>query len=52
MHLDDALRYGEPKTGAAFFLSDGIVRLLEFLKQSRLVGSGDPGSGVANGYME
>src|SRR5262249_49569929 len=52
MHLDDALRYGQPQASAALLLGDGIVGLLEFLKQPRLIVSGDPGSGVADRYIE
>jgi hypothetical protein len=33
VHLDDALRYGKPQAGAAFFAGDGIVGLLELPKQ-------------------
>src|SRR5215469_17184733 len=52
VHLNDPLGDGQPQAGAALLLGDGIVGLLEFLKQPRLIGSGDPGSGVANGYMK
>ena len=43
VHLDDALRYGEPQASAAFLAGDGIVGLLEFLEQLGLVGSEIPG---------
>ena len=52
MHLDDALRYGEPQAGTALLLGDGIVGLLELLKQLGLIGSGDARTGVADRYME
>jgi len=52
VHLNDALRYGEPKTGAAFLAGDGIVGLLKLLKQPHLVGSGDAGSRVTDRDME
>ena len=52
MHLNDALRYGEPKTGAAFLAGDGIAGLLKLLKQPHLVGSGDAGSRVTDRDME
>src|SRR5437660_11663515 len=48
VHLNDALRYGEPQASAAFLLGDGIVGLLELLKQLSLIGSGDAGTGIAN----
>jgi hypothetical protein len=35
VHLDDALRYGEPQAGATFLLGDGIIGLLKLLKQRR-----------------
>jgi len=52
MHLDDALRYGQPQASAALLLGDGIVGLLEFLKQLGLIGSGNARSGVAHRYMK
>jgi 2-iminobutanoate/2-iminopropanoate deaminase len=33
VHRDDAFRYGEPQAGATLLARDGIVSLLEFLKQ-------------------
>ena len=33
VHLDDALGYGKPQAGAALLAGDGVVRLLELLKQ-------------------
>jgi hypothetical protein len=48
MHLDDALRYGEPQAGAALLTGDGIVGLLELLKQLGLIGSGYAGAGVTD----
>jgi hypothetical protein len=38
VHLDDALGYSEPQAGSALLLGDGIVRLLELLKQFGLIG--------------
>jgi hypothetical protein len=52
VHLNDALRYGEPQAGAALLAGDRVVRLLELLKQLGLIGSGDTGSGVADRDME
>src|SRR6516165_4761650 len=52
VHLNDALRYGEPKTGAALLACDGIVGLLELLKQLGLIGSGYARSGVTHRHME
>ena len=37
VHLNDALGYSESQAGAALLLGDGIVRLLELLKQPGLV---------------
>ena len=47
MHLNDALRYGQPQAGAAFLLGDGIVGLLKFLKQPCLIGGGNTGPGIS-----
>jgi hypothetical protein len=52
VHLNDALRYGEPQAGAALFLGDGIVGLLKLLEQLGLVACGDAGTGVPDRYME
>ena len=52
VHLNDAFRYGESQAGATFLLGDGIVGLLELLKQLGLVGSGNAGAGVTNRDME
>jgi hypothetical protein len=52
VHLDDALRYGESQAGTTLFLGDGIVGLLELLKQLGLIGSGDAGTGVTDRYTE
>ena len=41
VHLYNALRYGEAQAGAALLAGDGIVGLLEFLKQLGLIGSGN-----------
>jgi hypothetical protein len=52
VHLNHALRYGEPQAGATLLASDRIVGLLELLKQLSLIGSGNTGAGVADRYME
>src|SRR6516165_10202536 len=52
VHLNDALRYSEPQTSAAFLTRDRIVGLLELLKQLGLIGSGDAGSSVPHRYIE
>jgi hypothetical protein len=52
MHLNDALRYGQPQAGAALLAGDGIIGLLELLKQLGLIGSGDASSGVPDRYTE
>src|SRR6516225_3689781 len=52
MHLDDALRYGQPQASAALLLGDGIVGLLELLEQLSLIGSGDAGAGITDRYIE
>src|SRR6516164_3054300 len=52
VHLDDALRYGESQAGAALLARDGIVRLLELLKQLDLIDSGDAGASVPDRYIE
>ena len=52
MHLDDALRYGEPQASAALLAGDRIVGLLELLKQLGLIVSRDARSGVTDRYME
>ena len=52
VHLNDALRYSEPQAGAAFLASNGIVGLLELLKQVGLIGGGDAGTGVTDRHME
>ena len=41
MHLNDALGDGKPQAGPALLAGDGVVRLLELLKQLGLIGSGD-----------
>jgi hypothetical protein len=48
VHLDDALRYGEPQAGATFLLGDSIVGLLELLKQLGLIDDGNAGTGVTD----
>src|SRR5947209_8050598 len=48
VHLDDALRYGEPQAGATLLASDRIVGLLKLLKQPGLIGCRDARSGVAH----
>jgi hypothetical protein len=35
VHLDDALRYGEPQASTSFLPGDGIIGLLELLKKPR-----------------
>jgi len=40
VHLNDALRYGQPQPGATFLAGDRIVGLLKLLKQLGLIGSG------------
>src|SRR5262249_60572137 len=45
VHLDDALRYGEPQASAAFIARNRIVRLLKLLKQLGLLSSGDARAG-------
>ena len=52
VHLNDPLGDGQPQAGATFLLGDGIVGLLELLKQPRLTGSGDAGSRVTDRDME
>jgi hypothetical protein len=52
VHLDDALRYGEPQASAALLLGNGIVGLLELLKQLGLIGRRNAGPGVVDRYME
>jgi hypothetical protein len=52
VHLDNALRNGEPQAGAALLAGDGIVGLLELLKQLGLIGSGDTGASVTDRYIE
>src|SRR5580700_2122503 len=52
VHLDDALRYGEPQAGAALLAGDRIVGLLELLKQFCLVGCGDARPGITDREME
>jgi hypothetical protein len=52
VHFNDAFRYGESQARAALLARDGIVRLLELLEQLGLIGSGYPGSGVTDRYME
>ena len=52
VHLNDALRYSQPQAGAALLAGDGIVGLLELLKQLGLIGCGNAGSGVTDRDME
>src|SRR5262249_2346378 len=52
VQLDDALRYGEPQAGAALLASDGIVSLLELLKEFGLIGCGDARASIADGYTK
>src|SRR5262249_38058530 len=52
VHLNDALGDGQSQAGAALLAGDGIVSLLELLKQLGLIGSGDAGSGVTDRYTE
>ena len=52
MHLNDALRYGEPQAGATLLARDGIVGLLELLEELGLIGSGNSRASVADRYME
>jgi hypothetical protein len=52
VHLDDALRYGEPQASAALLAGDGIVGLLELLKQLGLVGCGNARAGITDRYIE
>jgi hypothetical protein len=52
MHLNDPLGDGQSQAGATLLLGDGIVGLLEFLKQLGLVGGGDAGAGVTNRYVK
>jgi hypothetical protein len=52
VHLNDALRYGEPQAGTALLLGNGVVGLLKLLKQLGLIGSRDARTGVMDRYME
>jgi hypothetical protein len=52
VHLNDALRYGEPQAGTALLLGNGVVGLLKLLKQLDLIGGGDAWTGVADRYIE
>src|SRR5215471_15489321 len=52
VHLNDTLGYGEPQAGAALLAGDGVVGLLELLKQLDLISGGDAGAGVADRDME
>jgi len=52
VHLDDALRYGKSQSSAAFLAGDGIVGLLELLKQLGLIGCGDARASIADRHME
>src|SRR5262249_23592392 len=52
VHFDNALRYGKPQASAALLAGDGIVGLLELLKQLGLVGGRDTGSGVTDRYIK
>src|SRR6516225_9213924 len=52
VHLNDPLGDGQSQAGAALLAGDGVVGLLELLKQFGLIGSGDAGSGITDRYME
>jgi len=52
VHLNDAFRYGKPQASATLLAGDGIVGLLELLKQLGLIGCGDAWPGVANRNLE
>jgi hypothetical protein len=52
VHLNDALGYGKPQAGAALLAGDGIVGLLELVKQLGLIDSRDAGASVTDRYME
>src|SRR6516165_1671518 len=52
VYLDDALGDCESQASAALLTRDGIVGLLELLKQLCLVGCGNTRAGVVNRYME
>src|SRR6516162_7605068 len=52
VHLNDPLGNGQSQAGAAFLAGDGVVGLLKLLKQVGLIGGGDAGSGVTDGYTE
>src|SRR6516164_7086475 len=52
VHFDDPLRYCESQAGAALLAGDGIVGLLELLKQLGLIGGRDARAGVTHRYME
>ena len=52
MHLNDPLRDGQSQAGTALLAGDGIIGLLELLKQLGLIGSGDARASIANRYIE
>src|SRR5262249_52047843 len=52
VHLNDALRYGEPETGAALLARDGIVGLPKLLKQLGLISIGNTWTCVTYGDVE
>jgi hypothetical protein len=52
VHLDDAFRYSEAQAGSALLAGDGVVRLLELLKQLGLIGRRDPRSSVTHRHMK
>ena len=51
MHLNDALGDGEPQSGATLLAGNGIVSLLELLKQLGLIGGGDTRTSVPDRYI-
>ena len=52
VHLNNPLRDGQSQTGTALLACNRIVGLLKLLKQLGLIGGGNAGSGVTDGYME
>ena len=52
VHLNDALGNGQSQAGATLLAGDGIIGLLELLKQLDPIGSGDARTRIAHRYME
>jgi hypothetical protein len=52
VHLDNPLRYCQSQSGTPLLAGDGVVRLLELLKQLGLIGGGDARTGIANRDIE